>query len=874
MAANPLPLRVPTLAQIWHEEPELRGQLAAYGWGNSEIRPRLIRAAAEHFHMREKTLRAREQGLRRIRDLPLVPAALLTDLVRAFLFANHRELLAAFLDGLGIEHDHGGLDHQPEAPGPGNVRRAVEGLSSFPPVTVRLYLTAFYWSHGQWTELGDILAAPQLESPSSSANPGQDGVATQEPLMQREALPSPEVQTTLDDVLILMAVASVAGAEGSLEPDRLDDLIGEVVDLSPSRHRSYFHRGYVAALRRQPLNSEFDGVNDQRRAWYMAGAVVGLARYRAWGAIVQLYRDGNLEQLGNLGGASAQANRHVVRALVQEGSVSEAMEYLDPDAAAATGCFSTLYSAARGLMQARRFGEAQAVLEYLARPAETAPALSYDSMYWDVQRLRAHCLQWQGLLEPARELFRTLLGTGNVGDRAAALTDLALANTGFRGLYDFRVGVHDSELGRRLEPIRPDLETAVTESGAGQAHAHYCLGVLDLIRGNYRAAVSHLEPALARFRAPGGLYDIFELPQRCAFYLATALLAELDPVRASFALDLADEAMAQGFRPPGPLLRMAAEGLILTSKDPLLLERFAGAVERRIGDGGLDSLIEADKPTCAALLRRLLARGQDENRRSQDRMRDLLLTLRQTSDQGLTALQEEAIGALQALALIHPALPEAAEFVARLEAVEPTEYDPVLSPAEAALLAGDLWLAGGEKTRAARSWEQAGFRLLREARFGAVEEAAALADRIDELNIGHSSAGLRHKTPGTPPTPLSEQRAVPVRIAVVGGDERLSANRGKIEERVRKEDPAVSIEFHVTNWSSNIGPQFDAMRPALQRCDAIVVLRNIRTDMGCRLRREFPTWVGCPIYSPTGISASVLLAARFARNHRARAGVP
>lgn len=856
----PSPPRVPTLSQLWRDDADLRRALAMYAWDDTAWRARLVRTAAAHFHMREKTLRECDMGLRRIQALPSLLPALLMELATDFLLHQQARLLATFLDHLDIEHEAGRITAKAVEPESTKLQQAIDALAGFDPAIVRLYLTAFYWQQDKWPSLGAALAAPPQESESGAAP--TPGILVAPP-------PPDEYPTTLDNLLIQTAVASITGVEGALDPDQLLDLVGEVVDLNPSRHRSYFHRGYIHALRRMPLDCAFEGVNPGRKAWYMAGAVVALARYQEWAHIVQLYRDGEFRDLGGNEGASVQANRFVARALLEVGSASETVAFFrDGVCALQSGCHSILFDNARRLMQATRFADAEHLLNFLLPAIDEVaedPDLIFQSMYWDIVRLQAHCSQWQRAFDTAIDNLLLLLKSGMERDKAATLTDLALALKGFRGLYDIQIGIDDIALKERLETLRNDLATAVAAPGEmGQAHAHFVLGVADLLSGDLHAAARHLETALARLRGPEPLYRAFELPQRCSFYLGTALLNSMDTVRAGYAVDLIESSLRDGFKPPPSLLRSAAEGLITIAQD-VLLERLAATVERCLGNAGLDVLVEADRPACGPLLTRLLRRGMDETRRCSDRMRDLLLTLHQTSEFGLSALQAETLDGLEQLAREHPDLPETNDFLIRLEAAGQSEYDPHWTPTDAAFVAADLHELRNEPDRAALCLESAAYRVLHDNRFGSAEEATEIADRIDGLKVAYPTQQVRGRIPQPPMAdkPMAEA-PVPVRIAVVGGDQLLSANRDKIRAQVKKLDPAISVEFRVTNWNSNIGPELDAMRPALQRCQMVVVLQRIRTNMGCLLRREFP-WMGCASYSPTGIAAAILRAAAFAR---------
>ena len=98
---------------------------------------------------------------------------------------------------------------------------------------------------------------------------------TSEPSAPEEPPPAPPQDdtpptfTTLDQVLIRSVIASVAEVHGALTPDKVEDLVEEVVQLNLERHQSYFHRGFLAVLLGRPLELDFPEASDVRRGIMM-----------------------------------------------------------------------------------------------------------------------------------------------------------------------------------------------------------------------------------------------------------------------------------------------------------------------------------------------------------------------------------------------------------------------------------------------------------------------------------------------------------------------------------------------------------------------------------------------------------------------------
>lgn len=79
---------------------------------------------------------------------------------------------------------------------------------------------------------------------------------------------------------------------------------------------------------------------------------------------------------------------------------------------------------------------------------------------------------------------------------------------------------------------------------------------------------------------------------------------------------------------------------------------------------------------------------------------------------------------------------------------------------------------------------------------------------------------------------------------------------------------AVEIVFRHPGWSGRWGPEFDAMRPTLDRSDAMVVMRLIRTNLGREVRKFAKRWVGCAGYSKSSIENTIRNGVDLARREK------
>ncbi|MGH9483345.1 MAG: hypothetical protein ACRD1L_14755, partial [Terriglobales bacterium] len=398
---------MPTPGELWRGGGGgLRRDLVEAAWEVSGLRDELIQLAARQFKMREQSLRARTTGVERAQKLPQLPEALALDLAKTYLFRDHRPLLRFFLDRLGLSHDDGVLPGSPPPPEPVRLAAAVAALrqpeSGFPAELVQLYLVTLHASDpAAWGGLAPWL---QEAPPPAPLRGGEAGV------------PPPQEHFTILDRMVMQAiVAGVSEIEGALPAARLRELVEEVRRLNPSRHRSYFHIGFLHALQRIPAQRDFAGANPDRRRWYLAGVVAGYAREENWPGIVTLYQAGELTQFGRqLDQQAREATPWVLEALMQTGMAAALAEFVEPPLLAELGSFDKLFQYARRLFQKGRLAETEAILDLLSRARQ--PRGEADAALDEVERLRAHCLQWQGRLEPALTILGRLLASPHLQD--------------------------------------------------------------------------------------------------------------------------------------------------------------------------------------------------------------------------------------------------------------------------------------------------------------------------------------------------------------------------------------------------------------------------------------------------------------------------
>jgi hypothetical protein len=225
------------------------------------------------------------------------------------------------------------------------VANVLDLTRNVPPRDVALCLAALLpcWMHeheGIHALAEALEAALQLDgAAAAAATERADDVADVAELPREvEDIADPGLKhapsfTNMDAVLIRATVDSVSHVMGSLDTDRLDDLVGELLEMNASRHQSWFHRGFLDALRERDLEPSEPGENKHRRAWRLAGYFLGLLRRRSTadvldviGALSPADRAAMLDGTGTEAGAMLAPS--LIRPLLEAGRIDEALAWM------------------------------------------------------------------------------------------------------------------------------------------------------------------------------------------------------------------------------------------------------------------------------------------------------------------------------------------------------------------------------------------------------------------------------------------------------------------------------------------------------------------------------------------------------------------
>lgn len=473
----------------------------------------------------------------------------------------------------------------------------------------------------------------------------------------------------------------------------------------------------------------------------------------------------------------------------------------------------------------------------------------------------AHCLRYKHQYGEAKRLLEELIIVQNE-EQSSILTDLAMVSAGFRGLIDVAIPEKASAaFVARVKRVSADLMTAVA-AGGDPSHAEFCLGVLSLAEKD-QAAAALLERAVTKMITRPDVYSYGDLLARARFYLAVALAETLDESRTAYSVQLFNESLRLGHAPVTALLRRYIEALLMVNPDEasVCAERILPDVH--LGPKVIDALAATDvlrrsKPILDALFKW----SSDDSRTKRARFEDLRIVLRESL---LARDIDLAQSALDQMELLAQTATCAHLFIEVLNQAE--SYDPAWSDSEAAWSAIRVLEGIGEYQQASELLIREFHRVFTSEEYDVADEAAEIIAHIKGYGLNTIDLGaLEGRLAAITPQVLQVapvQQNTPLCITIVGGDELESSYDDAIRKWCKEWNASLEIHFRHTNWSSNHGDQLENMRNMIERSDAVVVMRRIRTNLGRNVRRISKLWVGCAGESKGSIQRALITASRI-----------
>jgi tetratricopeptide (TPR) repeat protein len=883
---------------VWRDlDMGTRQQVARAAFERPALAKAAVLALARHDRVRRQTVERwsidkRAEHFARIRRLPSsqLAGALLTN----FHVVARGAMLRRFLDFIKVPHEDGVIKNIEEVEPPTQARlvAAIRGLNATQPKKhVRLFLDVLSCqsNFAVFAEIDEArrAALPPDEDLKKVARPSQtfgiggfDSDLAESPTTASPAPPraddSPSSFTTLDQVLVRTAIASVADVHGALPPDKVEDLVEEIIQLNLDRVQSYFHRGFLGALQGRPPALDVPEASDVRRAWTACGAIVGYDRQGHLDKVVQLLseRSDVAKELGRAGTGYAERVAPIVfEAFRREGRFSEAAGFLSPEGVGTAGpsFAGEVLDVAAGLISARREADARRLIEVLTAalpmlledpdlPADFEPLL---------QRLNAHCARLRGDFAGARQLLEQLLAASEPAAAADILADLGLVACGLRSLSDIRLPPEERllpEFAAQFEKGWTFFERSSATGGGGLNHGDFCLGLALLARGEVDESLPYLERAVAGMSADPDNYGGFGPLDTARLGLSVALAEQADLARVPYARDLLRQVFAARARIPGYLLRRVLSAIELTAPEAAV--ELARETFETVGLRALPVLTETrlvrHLPQALDALLAEARRTERSPARRWTAAHDVLVESHAMRDSGLedgTRIRERATEAFDVLVEVATAEEEQRQRLIEILARDNGPWRSAIDPLDARVVQAALYEADGAFPNAAAELSRAFHALLDVDDEWALGKAEALLEDIRAVGGDDAVAALeprlkqyrevfeRRSQSGLLVPPTVDPADFYGLVLVVGGNETQAAQDAQLVEEIRKDWPNVTVLFERTGWSYNWGEQLQRMEGELNRARVLVIMRYIRTMLGRALRKranelELP-WVSC-----------------------------
>lgn len=865
---------------LWEQmAPEQRSRAAHHFWhsDNASIQPERnkgILVIAKARRSREAKIRRASLGdlERWIVAVPQLPEDIAGALIRTYLLHEHLEMIVDFLDGLRIPHTLGLIS---DAFNPLTLQKQelVQGAQrlteSYGEGPVSLYFAYAATNADAWGEA--------IRGTCGSPKPAEAPIQSDNPLTTEQVNAGDDWLTNLDELLDRAISATVSESPGALNNNQLEDAIEELLQNNPYRAKTYFHKGYLDVRLERLLQPHFKEENRDRRLWYLAGAIRAMEDRGDRNAILDLFERENVRDLGREQNQRAElACGPIFKALCEAKRSAAAVEFLAPDLVFRAELFEWSLDFGTKLLRAQEVESALRLFELLNVAADRTSAdqiAALGGRYFDLKRRQAHCLRFQRHFGAAVKILRELIQASDAPERSAMMVDMALMEAGFRGLLEIVVPSKDlNQFISRLEQIRPQLEVAES-IGGNCAHATYCLGVLAIAKQSDPAkAAEWLDKSVTDILRHSTEYDLEGLLSRARFYMGLARTEALDTTFAEKAGALFHDAIYSGFVPPDHLLSRYIVGLSVISNYQAM-HAAETAVSKLGASRVLGSILDTEVASqSSVILGRLLECGLDERRSGKQRFLDLSRILKHAINGNHNEIAVEALDGMEQLARSGFCTDE---FLTLLR--DDGSFHPAWSKSDAAWSAAGLCERKGKLTEARQMLESEFHHILSDRPHGFLEQADDILAKLGELGADANELSALKKRlkevqdHSAVPVVSLDMNAIPIRVTVVGGDERQADFDKGIINRISLQMGAVEIQFRHTGWSGRWGPVFDAMRPTLDRSDVVVVLRLIRTNLGRRVREYAKVWIGCAGYSRLSIERAIKTGVDLVRKEKALA---
>jgi len=840
------------------------------------IMPQVVGCLAEHCHFRERFVRERPLEWKINKLFVLLPKAPLNvfidDVIREFLFVNHREMICAILDAQGTPHKDGLISD--DAPPPG-VDVFVHGLTMVRGKYSDRNLLLFYGiqmlansNNVFWQAYEEAMTRPEFD------NLGQEVFALKGSLIsgaeanednednKNTSSESNEEFTTLDNLLIKTVIATATETEGALGSDALEDLVQEIISLGTDRHRTYFHLGFLDAVLGKELRGDFTGSNVARRSWCLTGYLMGRLRSAQSELVVEIVKSQTKwwEELLSEGPMSARVMllpSFIPRLATAEEwrLMREFLErtHLPADSSRAARLCQIVYETCADLVRRGSSADAIPILQILLTRVEEKkiglPEQYYNHVKGAALRKLGQAHLREGRFSEAKKLLTQALEQPDFPEAANARTDLGLAEARFRSL-DFLLPKDDERANattiRALEKQVKHFEKSVTDDGRA-TNAHFVLGLIAFHRGHPQIAEEHLSRSLTGMLQKEAAYQTARLVDWTRFLLAILIAEQCEPARLNEIRGLIDSAIASPAFFPLHYWERICRHLSLYD-DQSVAETTIQHVLKKRGDLGFALLKESGLLTKNVALRTGYRQWLNTKPQSpQKKVDELESLLKAAFKDGEMEEATEIMDALEGVAKTDTGcIPNFLSLLKHQRNQLLTiweEHD--IDITEAALLERI-----GRLTECGAVLQRLFYRYRANGDWGAVEDILEQIEHLNipELDINQLKAQSDHLRP------VSQLEKPPIvslkniSVLYVGGNETQERYEVGIREDLNRKHPGLVVTFYYPGWASNWNDHVEKVLKMIPEYDVVVINNFVRTQFGRKLRAACgnnPPWRAC-----------------------------
>jgi hypothetical protein len=680
-----------------------------------------------------------------------------------------------------------------------------------------------------------------------------------------------------DRLIVREIVKTSLGQEGAADSDTLLELVEEFVQLNTERIQSFHHDGYARAILGRPLPPSLQHLNEERRLWFLAGALAGVLRHddvrvvepflKQHDALVAKLSVSELPCATELLPAIASSLLDLKRyRLLRDWTLAHSRRLPSMTFLRFT---DSLMRTGERLMRERLLSEAKAVFETLGDLFETFTGSHPEWTPWRmrVTHRRAQLHQLVREFEPARRFFQEVVKDGSGPDAARALCDLGLGEASCTRLEDtLPRPLESANIGliASLERGRPHFEAAVARDSAASIKGHFCLGLLSTLAQtpDPQTAAEHFGKA---FTSMLGLDDPPAAPEMldwCAFLLGISLLETGRESTIGEVSNCFDRVIVSKRSFPDHLWRRAVKAAAELN-DPSIAERLCrhllDADNAQVHGIIAASDLHLRSPAIRATYVRWLASGAAH---SKERWEEGLKVLPVAINARDLAVAAESLDVLEHVA--HEDDQRRHLLLQRLADLD--FHSPAWSREDATACRVRLMDCDGDREGARLLLSKQFFQWRSLGNPLALRRALFLLDEMAEL--GEPEQSLQPLRESVRPRTVAPSAVVTrdVGILYIGGNETQKQYEQAIAQSLKRRFRSLRLMFLFPGWTSNWNDWLDKFKTNLPAAHAVVLNSLVRTQLGRHVRKlcnEHRPWFPCGGRGRQSIERSIEQAALF-----------